>query len=314
MRFFPVLAVAGLFFCLTPQSAWAQHLRCSPCNYGFGKVQIGTSDTFSIELSNTGTKTLSISSKSVQGSGFSIGTFPLPAKLQPGASVVLPVIFKPTAKGYSMGSVTLKSNDPNSPLTMRVHGVGYYPTVATLTVSPATLNFGNTTVGSTSSLQATLTASGAAVTITSDQSNSSEFAVIGLNLPATLGAGQNLAVTVQFTPNASGKASGKVAFVSSAVGSPTVEQLTGTGVAQQAHSVYLSWDPGDQYAVGYNIYRGTAQAGPFQEINSSLDSSTNYTDYTVASGQTYYYVTTEVNNQGQESGYSNEVQAVIPSP
>jgi fibronectin type 3 domain-containing protein len=62
------------------------------------------------------------------------------------------------------------------------------------------------------------------------------------------------------------------------------------------------------------VYRGNAQAGPFQEINTALDASTNYTDYTVVSGATYYYVTTEVNAQGQESAYSNKVQAVIPNP
>jgi fibronectin type 3 domain-containing protein len=61
------------------------------------------------------------------------------------------------------------------------------------------------------------------------------------------------------------------------------------------------------------VYRGTAQAGPFSEINTALDSTTNYTDYTVAAGTTYYYVTTEVNAQGEESAYSNEVQAVIPA-
>ena len=62
------------------------------------------------------------------------------------------------------------------------------------------------------------------------------------------------------------------------------------------------------------MYRGTANAGPFQEINTALDPSTNYTDNTVVSGATYYYVATEVNAQGQESAYSNEVKAVIPNP
>jgi fibronectin type 3 domain-containing protein len=98
------------------------------------------------------------------------------------------------------------------------------------------------------------------------------------------------------------------------VNSPTVEPLTGTGVAQGSHSVSLSWNPGDGNAVGYNVYRGTASGGPYQEINTALDSSTNYTDSTVVSGSTYYYATTEVNAQGQESAYSNVVKAVIPSP
>lgn len=314
MRSFPLVLVAGLLICLAPASAWAQQLHCSPCGHAFGKVQIGTSVSFTAQLSNTGNKTLRIISKSEQGSAFSFGNFPLPVKINPGASIQLPLVFKPTAKGYTSGTFTLTSNDPSSPLNMHVQGTGLYPNSPQLGVTPASLNFGNVTVGSSASLQGTLTASNAAVTISSDQSTSSEFALLGLSLPVTIPAGQSISFTIQFTPNASGGASGKAGFVSNAANSPTVEQLSGTGVAQGSHSVGLSWNPGDGNAVGYNVYRGTASGGPYGEINTSLDASTNYTDSTVVSGATYYYATTEVNAQGQESGYSNVVKAVIPSP
>lgn len=317
MRAFPLVLIGCLlcFLALAPVPAMAQQLHCKPCYYGFGKVQIGTSVTYSFQLSNTGSKTLRINSKSIQGSNaFSFGKFTLPMSVQPGASVQLPVIFTPNAKGYAYATIQLKSNDPNSPLTLRIHGTGYYPNAPQLAVLPASLNFGSVAVGSSASLQVTLTASGSAVTISSDGSSSSEFAIVSLSLPVTLQVGQSLPVTVQFTPNASGTASGTVGFTSNAINSPTVVQVSGTGVAHQSHSVYLSWQPGDGSAVGYNIYRGTNQAGPFSEINSALDASTNYTDSTVVSGTTYYYVCTEVNAQGQESGYSNEVQAVIPNP
>ncbi|MGB6384858.1 MAG: choice-of-anchor D domain-containing protein [Terriglobales bacterium] len=312
MRFFPLILVAGFLFWLTPASAWAQELHCLPCGHSFGKVDVGSSSSYSIELKNAGTKVLRITSKSIQASAFSFGSFPVPMTIQPGASAELPVVFTPTAKGYADGTITLASNAPNSPLKMHVGGSGIYAENAELGVSPATLSFGNVTVGSSSTLQAKLTATNAAVTLSSDQSTSSEFAILGLTLPTTIQAGQSLQFTIQFTPNASGKASAKAGFISNALNSPTVEQLTGTGVAQAAHNVYLSWESGGGSPVGYNVYRGTAQAGPFSEINTALDSTTNYTDYTVASGTTYYYVTTEVNGQGQESAYSNEVQAVIP--
>jgi hypothetical protein len=311
MRFFPLVAAAWLLCLLSPASAWAQHLQCNPCNYNFGNVQVGDSSSYSIQLTNTGHKTLSIFSKSKYGQAFSFGNFPLPVKIKPRASVQLPVIFTPTAQGYTDGILTLTSNDPNSPLNMDVAGTGVDPQLG---VTPATLNFGNVTVGSSAGLQATLTASNAAVTVSSDQSTSSEFAILGLNLPVTISAGQSIPVTVQFTPNASGTASGQAGFIGNAVNSPTVEQLTGTGVAQISHNVTLSWNPGDGNAVGYNVYRGTAQGGPYQEINTALDASTNYTDSTVVSGATYYYVATEVNAQGQESAYSNVGQAVIPNP
>jgi hypothetical protein len=61
------------------------------------------------------------------------------------------------------------------------------------------------------------------------------------------------------------------------------------------------------------VYRGTVHGGPYQQINTALEASANYTDSTVVGGTTYYYVTTEVNSQDQESGYSNVAQAVIPS-
>ena len=80
-----------------------------------------------------------------------------------------------------------------------------------------------------------------------------------------------------------------------------------------AHTVNLSWDASTSpNIVGYNIYRGANANGPYTKINSSLDPNTNYSDTTVQSGETYYYVTTAVDNQGVESAYSNQSEAMIP--
>ena len=311
MRSFPL--VAGLLCCLVSAPAWAQKLYCNPCLHSFGNVQIGSSISYSFRLSNTGSTALRITSKSKQGSEFSFGKFPLPVNLQPGASVQLLVIFKPTAKGYSTGFFELFSSAKDSTLTMKATGFG--TTVdPKLGVGPATLSFGYVTVGASVQLEATLTASNAAVTISSDQSTSSEFALLGLNLPVTIQAGHSIPVTIQFTPALSGTASGKAEFASNAADSPTVEQLTGTGVAPGSHSVNLSWDSGGGNPIGYNVYRSTVQGGPYHQINTVLESSTNYTDSTVVSGTTYYYAATEVSAQGQESAYSNVAKAVIPSP
>jgi uncharacterized repeat protein (TIGR03803 family) len=80
-----------------------------------------------------------------------------------------------------------------------------------------------------------------------------------------------------------------------------------------AHTVNLSWDASNsQHIVGYNVYRGANPNGPYTRINSTLDPNTTYSDSTIQGGQTYYYVTTAVDNQGVESGYSNQSEAVIP--
>jgi hypothetical protein len=312
MRYFPLFVITSLAigFAITP--AAAQQLQCNPCRYAFGKVQIGESSSYSIQLTNTGSSLLRITSLSVDGGAFSVGNFHLPVKLRSGASVQLLVTFAPTVQGWVRGSVMLTSNDPKSPLYVFLYGHGVSQAGTQLGINPASLNFGNVDVGSSATLQATLTASNGSVTISSDGSTSSEFAITGLSLPVTLESGQSLPVTIQFTPNASGGASGQVGFTSNAENSPTVEQVAGTGVAQSSHNIYLSWQSGGGNPVGYNIYRSTTQGGPYQMINTSLDSSTNYTDYTVVAGDTYYYVATEVNSQGEESGYSNVAQAVIP--
>ena len=80
-----------------------------------------------------------------------------------------------------------------------------------------------------------------------------------------------------------------------------------------AHTVGLSWDASTSpNIVGYNIYRGPSANGPYTKINSSLDPNTAYSDTTVQGGDTYFYVTTAVDNLGVESAYSNQSEATIP--
>jgi len=60
------------------------------------------------------------------------------------------------------------------------------------------------------------------------------------------------------------------------------------------------------------VYRSTVSGSSYAKVSSTLLTGLTYTDGTVQSAQTYYYVTTAVDTSGSESAYSNEVQAVIP--
>lgn len=310
MRFFLILA-AALALCLQISApAWAEQLKCTPCSHAFGKVEIGSAASFKIILTNSSNKSLRIDTKSKRGSEFFFGHFPLPLTLGPGESAELPITFKPSVGGHATGAFRLDSTAPDSPLNMWVAGTGV--SGPRLNVSPSTLDFGNVSVGSTATASVTLSASEGDVTISSDELTSSEFALHGLALPVTIPSGTTILAKVQFTPSQSGTAQGEVKFSGDAINSPTVEQMTGTGVKPNSHSVDLSWQDGDKSIVGYNVYRGGQSGGPYKKINSALDSSTSYTDSNVGAGHTYYYVTTAVNSAGQESGYSNQSKAVIP--
>jgi fibronectin type 3 domain-containing protein len=83
-------------------------------------------------------------------------------------------------------------------------------------------------------------------------------------------------------------------------------------MAAATHSVALSWQADSSSVEGYNVYRSGSTSGPFSKLTSSLDGNTSYTDSTVQSGNTYFYVTTAVGNDGAESSYSNQVRASIP--
>jgi fibronectin type 3 domain-containing protein len=76
-------------------------------------------------------------------------------------------------------------------------------------------------------------------------------------------------------------------------------------------SVYLDWDDSPELdVIGYNVYRSTTPGGPYTKINSSLVTSSNYSDGTAVAELTYYYVVTAVNIYTNESGYSNEASKI----
>lgn len=311
MRYFPLVAL--LFLLLLHPDSWSQQLSCKPCGYAFGKVKVGTSVRFSFRLSNTGNKSLRILSKSKQGGEFQFGSFPLPITIRPGNAVELPIIFRPTIAGRVTGGVTLASTALDPKLSLSLAGTGV--SGPQLTVSPTSLNFGNVTVGNSATLSTVLAATNGNVTLSSAQLTSSEFTISGLNPPVTIPSGTSVQVKIRFTPSQSGTGTGKAGYFSDAVVSPAVELFTGTGVAANAHSVSLTWQESSSGGViGYNVYRGTAHGGPYHAINTVLDASTNYSDYNVSAGSTYYYVTTAVDSAGRQSAYSNETRAIIPNP
>lgn len=285
-------------------------LTASPASLSFGNVQVGSSQALSETLTNTGASSLTIYNDKSTGSGYTISGITLPVTLAVGQSYTFSVTFTPTTSGTVSGSASVGSKNWVNSFAIPLTGTG--TSAGSLSVSPASLSFGNVTEGTTSSLSGTLTASGAAVTISSGTSSNSQFVLNGLAFPLTLASGQSAGFSVAFTPNASGSQSGSLSFVTASAGS-VVQSLSGTGIAPN-HSVSLTWDPSTSTVVGYNVYRGAVSGGPYSKVNSAVDPSTAYVDSSVLGGSTYYYVTTAVDSSGTESSYSNQVQATIPSP
>ncbi|MGA2336013.1 MAG: choice-of-anchor D domain-containing protein [Terriglobales bacterium] len=300
---------ASLTLTINPAPAAGQ-LTANPASLAFGSAQVGSSLTLTDSLTNTGGSSVTISQATATGTGFSISGLTVPLTLNPGASVTFSALFAPQSAASLSGGIAVVSNASNSTLNVSLSGTGTAP--GTLTIAPTTLSFGNATVGTSVSQSSSLSAAGASVTVSSASLSSAEFSLTGISLPVTITAGQSVPVTMTFTPQSSGSASGVLTVGSNASNAAT-QTLSGMGVAPTQHSVSLSWTDTNSGTAGYNVYRGNASGGPFTEINSGLDTTTAYSDTSVTAGQTYYYVATAVNESGEESAYSNEAQAAVPS-
>ena len=298
---------------LTGAGAGAGILNANPASDSFGSVQVGSSASQYQSLTNSGGSNVNINQANVSGSGFSISGLNLPITLTPGQSYTFSTVFAPTSSGTASGSIAIVSDASNSSLTIALSGTA--TASGQLLLSPTTLDFGSITVGQNKSLTATLGASGSSVTVSSASTSNPEFSLNGVSFPMALAAGQSAPVSVTFTPQSSGTASGSISFSSNALTNPTIETLTGAGVTAPQHQVQLSWGASSSSGVtGYNVYRGSVSGGPYTKINSALIVGTTYSDSSVQAGKTYFYVTTALNGSGTESAYSNEVQATVPSP
>jgi ASPM-SPD-2-Hydin domain-containing protein/centrosomal CEP192-like protein len=284
----------------------------APSSMNLGSVTVGSSQTQALTISNSGGSNLTISGASVSGSGFSVSGLAFPYTLPAGGSASLSVTFTPSSSGTDNAALSLTSNASDPSVGVSLTGSGTTSS-GTLGITPGSMSFGSVTIGTTQTQSGSLTASGGSVTVSSSSSTNSVFSLGGLTLPVTLAAGQSLPFTVTFAPTASGTASANISFFTSNSTSAS-EAASGSGATIQ-HNVDLSWNASTSSSVsGYNVYRGTVSGGPYAKINSALDYALSYSDSTVKSGQTYYYVTTAVDSSGVESSYSTQVQAVIPLP
>jgi hypothetical protein len=254
----------------------------------------------------------------VQGSGFVSAS-----QLQAGGVDIATVVISSTRLQGTMsiapGTTAIRVGvlNPNAaqkaPVTMTLP-VPTGTAVPTLTISPSSVPFGNSTINTPSTQTVTLASTGTApVVIQSATLSGPGFTMSGATFPVTLNPGLALTLEVQFDPMVSGAATGSLSIQSSSSTNGTaVIRLTGTGIP---HQVALSWDPPGSFTVpitSYNTYRLTTGGSAYQLLNSSVGLQTTYVDKAVQSGVTYDYIVTSVDSTGAESVPSNTVTATIP--
>ncbi len=196
----------------------------------FGNTAMGANQSRSVTVSNSGTAAVSISSITITGDFSQTNT--CGTQLNASSNCTITVQFTPAAMGARQGTLTVTSNASGSPHQVSLTGTGV-DAAAALTVSPTSIQFGTVSVGSSTSQNVMLTAGTAAVNITQANVSGAVFSVSGLAVPSTIAANQSTNFAVNFTPTATGAASGSVSIVSNASNSPTSISLSGTGASSQ---------------------------------------------------------------------------------
>jgi hypothetical protein len=170
--------------------------------------------------------------------------------------------------------------------------------------------------GQTASLAAVFSPSSAgsvsgAITIGSNATNASLVIPFSATLSSASGSAASGGLAGTITP-ASGSASGAT---SAATGSSATSAGASAppAAAPVSPSVTLSWTPSvSDGVIGYNVYRGSASGGPYALLTPAPVASPSYTDASVISSQTFYYVVTSVAAGNLEGADSSEVSATIP--
>jgi len=298
----------------------APQIVVTPNALTFQNVIVGQKNTQTVHISNTGNAELAVSSISLTGAGFSLGSIAVPLQIAPGANKSFTVSFAPTAVTSSAkATISIASNDTAaSPTSLAVQGTAI-KAVSSWEISAGALTFSGVTVQSSQSQNLVLSNNGnVAVTINSVAVTGNGFSTSGINAGTVIEPNQGVNFHVTFHPTTAGNVTGSLKLTGSSVSQLSVN-LAGTAnnlniPASQAHTVTLTWNDNGSGIAGYRVYRGTISGGPYVGVNSSLISSTSYVDASVVSGGKYYYVATAVDHSGNESAYSNEASATVPNP
>jgi hypothetical protein len=220
----------------TGTPAPAPQALLSPTSLAFTALANAAAGNQNITLSNPGNATLNISSVAIGGANaasFTVASNNCGTALVAGGKCTIAIGF-PAAAAAGTYNATLTVTDNASPAAQTVSLSGTVNGIGQATLTPASIDFGNVTQGSTVSSQTfTLANTGTAYyTITSiglTGTNAASFSITTNTCGGSLDIGKFCSIAVNFTPSATAPQSASLAVIDS-VGTQT-SSLSGVGIA-----------------------------------------------------------------------------------
>jgi Abnormal spindle-like microcephaly-assoc'd, ASPM-SPD-2-Hydin len=259
-------------------------LTANPGSIGFGIVNVGNTATQSVTITNAGSGSLTITTVSADGAGFSASGITLPYSLAAGSTTSFAAAFAPARGGDATGSISIaaSSGDSSASATVALSGTGAQ---AAISASPSLVSFGTVAVGQTSSQTVTISNPGSAsLTISRATVSGSGFSPSGLATPLTILPGQSSSFSVAFKPGTASSFSGAVSLASNAPRSPLTIGLSGTGGT--ATQVAITASPSSVSFGTVNVGSSAAQTVTLRNSGTTSESVT-----TVSASGTGFAVT-----------------------
>jgi hypothetical protein len=254
----------------TPQNQQTGDLTATPGSVSFGNVPVGTTQTLSDTVTNTGASGLTITAASVSTAAFSTSGLKLPLTLPAGQSATFSIVLTPQTAGSVAGTVTLTNGSSGSPLSIALSGAGTSGAIgATLAAIPVSLTFTDVQTGKSLTQSETIQNTGAAnATISQVTASGPGFSVSDINTPLTLSPGQTASLTVTFAPQSTGNLTGNLAITSNA-SNPTLDvALNGSAIG--ASSGQLNVGPSTINAGNVTVGTSGSQSGILSAVGASV--------------------------------------------
>jgi hypothetical protein len=227
----------NLTYTLTGRGVNPPDIDVTPSLVDFGTVVAGQSKDIPVTIINniTNGADLVISNITVSGNGYTLPTPPsYPITLSAGNTYQITIKFTPPTSGQFSGSLTISSNDPDEgSFKVDLKGNGSEP--PDISVSPASLDFGDVLLYQSKTLTLTISNSGGSnLQITNIQITGAGFYFkTQPQVPVTIQPGGNpVSIEVLFIPLKAQNYTGQITITSNDPDSPTtIIQLTGRGIS-----------------------------------------------------------------------------------
>ncbi len=199
-------------------------LSSTDLDFGDQPVDV-TSAAQTVTMTNSGVGDLTITG--ITAVGDFEATNNCGTTLAQGAQCAINITFNPQEAGIFFGTVTISSNEADSPQIITLKGTGTPPT---LTLSTTSLTFGDQLVHTISPPQTvTLTNNGPGPLTVGGTGPTSEFGVTS-DCAGTVAASASCTISITFQPVINGTRTGTATIFDNAAGNPHKISLTGTGL------------------------------------------------------------------------------------